>query len=406
MTEVLEGTQLYAQEFEKTSRTLPGASLPWMIERRRRALAQFRDRGFPTTDDESWRFTDVSAIAETPFRTACPSDASISTNGAMNDPQSGIQITSLEDSLSRAPGELENTLGRIAVIENHPFAAWNTSSWRDGSCIRVSRGTRNQRPVVIEHAFRPEAEPTVRHLRNLLIVEEDAEATIVEWYRAPESGCRLTNAVTEIVLGPGARLTHVRVEDEGAEAYHVGLTAVRQEARSVLRSFTLSRGALLTRQDLVVTLSGEGAECLLHGLYEGHGTRRVDNHTTIDHAAPRTTSVELYKGVLDGHSRGVFDGRILVRPEAQKTSASQTNRNLLLSRHAFVNTKPQLEILANDVKCRHGATVGQLDDAALFYLRSRGIGEEEARRMLVRAFSQEILDALPCRELFTPRGEA
>ncbi|HEU4339432.1 MAG TPA: Fe-S cluster assembly protein SufD, partial [Planctomycetota bacterium] len=202
----------------------------------------------------------------------------------------------------------------------------------------------------------------------------------------------LTNAVTEISMGVNASVDYTKVQRESHQAYHLAALQVRQGRGSVLRSHSIALGAAISRNEAGAELAGEGAEATLNGLFEGTGRQIVDNHTTIDHVAPNTTSRELYKGILGGQSRGVFDGRIIVRPEAQKTNAMQASRNLLLSKDALVNTKPQLEILANDVKCKHGATVGQLDENVLFYLRSRGIGLADARRLLIHAFASEILD--------------
>ena len=241
----------------------------------------------------------------------------------------------------------------------------------------------------------------VAHPRTLVIVGEGSQVTVVEnFYGAPRSRKSpiLTNAVTELVLAPGAIVHHVRVVDE-ENAWHVGAVQAIQERDSRLVSHNICLRAALTRLDIGSKLAGKGAECVLNGLYLGEGHQHVDNHTTLEHASPHCPSRELYKGILSGSARAVFNGRIVVRPDAQKTDAKQSNRNVLLSGEATVFTRPQLEIYADDVKCTHGATIGRLDEAAMFYLRARGIGEAEARTLLLRAFASEILDQIPVPSL-------
>ena len=231
----------------------------------------------------------------------------------------------------------------------------------------------------------------VTHPRTLIVAEAGSRATIVESYVGTGRGVYFTNAVTEMILGEGAVIEHYKIQTETLESYHVAVSDARLARDSALTSYSVSIGGALVRNDLNALLDAEGADCTLNGLFLAGDAQLVDNHTTIDHAKPRCTSRELYKGVLDGRSRGVFDGRIIVRQDAQKTDARQTNRNLLLSEEALIDTKPQLEILNDDVKCSHAATIGRLDENALFYLRSRGIDHRSARDMLMRAFASDVL---------------
>jgi len=244
--------------------------------------------------------------------------------------------------------------------------------------------------------------PTVAHPRNLVIAGAGSQAAIVETFLGTAGEPYFTNAVTEIVLEDGAILDFSKLEREGDSAFHVATTAVSVGRNANFTSHSISLGGALARNDLNVRLDAEGADCTLNGLFLGNGRQLLDNHTLIDHARPHGTSRELYKGILDGKSRGIFHGKIIVRPDAQKTDAMQTNKNLLLSREALVNSEPALEIFADDVKCRHGSTIGQLDAAAMFYLRSRGIGEDEARNLLVYAFASDVASRIrvaPLREL-------
>jgi Fe-S cluster assembly protein SufD len=299
----------------------------------------------------------------------------------------------------RGDGELlERHLTRHAAPEKTPFAALNTAFMRDGALVHVPAGTTLEQPVHLVFVTSPDAAGAVAHPRNLVVVERDGRASVVESYvTLAEGATYLTNAVTEVVSGENAWTEHTRIQRESERAYHVGLTHVDQARGSHYRSFTLAMGGAIARHNLHVRLNAPGIETLMYGLYLARGEQVVDNHTAIYHDHPNCNSWEVYKGVLDDRSRAVFNGKVFVKPEAQKTDAKQTNRNLLLSPGAKVNTKPQLEIFADDVKCTHGATVGFLDPQGLFYLRSRGIPPETARRVLTYAFAAEVVDevALP-----------
>jgi Fe-S cluster assembly protein SufD len=405
-----ERRSIHVAEFERNGRSLPGFK-----ELRRKAIDRFASLGFPTGREEAWRHTDVSSLASVPFRpasgTANPAQFAGLAKGPLKGCQiafvdgryapafsslelpPGVRVMSLAAVLRDDPKRVEPWLARHAAFDTSAFAALNTAFVNDGAFVFVPRGTALEKPVHLLFLSSLHGEAYVTHPRALLVLEEGAQATVVQSWLGPAGGTYWTNAVTEAVLGDGAVLDLTKVQRESHEAFHVETLQVTQGRGSTFTHHSISLGAKLSRND-TGTLLGEGADCSLFGLYEVAGAQHVDHHTSIEHVKPNATSRELYKGVLDGKSRAVFDGRIAVRPGAQKTSAVQTNRNLLLSKEALVHTKPQLEIFANDVKCKHGATIGQLDEAILFYMRSRGIGLAEARRLLVHAFAGEIIDTV------------
>jgi Fe-S cluster assembly protein SufD len=372
--------------------------------------------GFPSSRDEEWRFTPVSPIAQTDFRPAAPAKLTRSAlqpflfghpewpqlvfvNGKFAPDLSvlpslplGVRLGNLATALAGDTTLLERHLTRHAAPETTPFAALNTAFIRDGALVYVPVDTALDRPVHLLFVTSPDAGGTVAHPRNLIIVERGAKASVVESYVSLAGGATyFTNAVTEVVSGENAWTEHTRIQRESERAYHVGLTHVDQARGSHYRSFTLAMGGAIARHNLHVRLNAPGIETLMYGLYLTHGDQLVDNHTAIYHDHPECNSWEVYKGVLDDRSRAVFNGKVFVKPEAQKTDAKQTNRNLLLSSGAKVDTKPQLEIFADDVKCTHGATVGFLDPAALFYLRSRGLPPAVARKVLTYAFAGEVV---------------
>jgi Fe-S cluster assembly protein SufD len=361
-----------------------GAS-PWLSALREKGRDRFEALGFPTGKTEAWRFTSVRPITQVPWER--------STRETIRPPEilpKGVRIRRISD----AAAEAEPHLGRIAGLEN-PFASLNTALFEDGFVVEIARGAVVDEPIELAFGASPGSGPEVSYPRLLVVAGEGSQATLVETWAGRGSQPNFHCGVTEISAGAGAVLTHVKVQREDEAAFHVHAIAVRQERASRLTSHNIALGAALSRTDLDVTLAGEGAECEANGLYVVGGSQHCDNHTTIDHAQPHGTSRELYKGVLDGKARGVFHGTVLVRPGAQKTDAMQTNKNLLLSREALVDSTPALRIEADDVKCKHGSTTGQLDPLALFYLRSRGLGEGQARALLVRAFASELVTRIP-----------
>jgi Fe-S cluster assembly protein SufD len=314
----------------------------------------------------------------------------------------GVRAGSLAEALHSDGVVLQKHLARHAPIEASPFTALSTASIRDGGFLHVPPNTDLAGPLHLVYVATAEAADSVAHPRNLIVLEEGARASVIESYVTLAPGSMYwTNAVTEVVAGAGSWLEHTRIQRESERAYHTGLTHVEQGRDSHYRSFAMAMGAALSRHNLHTRLNGENVETLLYGLYLTRGEQLADTHTAIYHDQPNCRSWEVYKGILDDRSRAVFNGKVFVKPEAQKTDAKQTNRNLLLSDAARVDTKPQLEIFADDVKCTHGATVGRLDDIALFYARSRGIPASEAQRLLTYAFAAEVIDEIalvPVRE--------
>jgi Fe-S cluster assembly protein SufD len=386
----------------------------WLEQLRREGMERFSNVGFPTSRDEEWRFTPVGSISHSSWHAAAPGQIEPSAlgrflfghpewttlvfvNGAYREdlsslaPEPGIRIGSLSNTLQADGRLLQDHLGRHAPVEASPFAALNTAMIQEGGFVRVAAGAELSRPVHLLYVATPDATGSVTHPRNVIVVERGARAAVVESYVALGSGTYWTNTVSEVSLGAGAWLEHARIQRESEQAYHTGLTYVDQQRDSHYRSFSLAMGGALARHNLHARLNSENVETLLYGLYLTRGEQLVDNHTAIYHDHPNCRSWEVYKGVLDGRSRAVFNGKVFVRPEAQKTDAKQTNRNLLLSESAKVDTKPQLEIFADDVKCTHGATVGRLDDIAMFYAQSRGVPAPEAQRLLTYAFAAEVM---------------
>ncbi len=397
----------------------------WLTEIRRSGMERFREMGFPTVRDEAWKYTNVAPIRRVPFNPAPesgPTPAPLLTdtlaereeiqivfvNGRYSPALSsaaprpeGLEVKSLKEVLRERPEWAEPHLGRI-VRDGNAFAAINAAFLDDGAFVRLPARTAIERPIHLVFLSEPVFGPTVSHPRNLVIAEPGSQAALVETYAGTDGELSFTNAVTEVVLGEGAVLDFSKLERESDAAFHVATIAVSQGRDSNFTSHSISLGGALARNDLNVRLDAEGADCTLNGLFLGSGAQLLDNHTLIDHAEPHGTSRELYKGILDAKSRGIFHGTIIVRPDAQKTDAMQTNKNLLLSKEALVNSEPALRIFADDVKCRHGSTIGQLDAAAMFYLRSRGIGEREARDLLVYAFASDVASRIrvaPLRSL-------
>jgi Fe-S cluster assembly protein SufD len=270
------------------------------------------------------------------------------------------------------------------------FTSLNTAFLRDGVVVVIPARVVVEQPIEITFVSVSENGGSVSHPRLLIVAGEASQATVLERYVG--QGAAFTNAVAEVWLGASAVVDHYKLQEEAAEAFHIAGMYLHAARGGTFSSHSLTFGGRLVRNDVVARLDGEGIDCTLNGLYVGRGTQLIDNHTTIDHAMPHCGSHEVYKGILADHSRAVFNGKIIVRPDAQKTDAKQTNKALLLSDEANVNSKPELEIFANDVKCTHGAAIGQLDEAAMFYLRSRGLGVSESRAMLVRAFAGDILN--------------
>ena len=400
----------------------------WLLAIRKAAIARFSELGFPTTNDEDWRFTNVAPIAGLPFKpvldyspgnltaaaiaknsfTTLKASRLVFVNGHFSPEFSsilpaanGVKIGSLAAALHTEPALLERHLSRHSENGNNAFTALNTAFFRDGAFIHVPAGVAVAEPVhLLFIATAAEPGATI-HPRNLIVAEKNSKLTVIESYVGAKGGGYFTNAADELVIGANAVVEHCKFQDESAAAFHIAAIHVHLSRHCNFIAHSVATGARLSRNSIRTSLADEGVECVLNGLYLTRDEQLADHHMIVEHAQPHCNSHEYYNGILAGRSRGVFHGRILVRPDAQKTDAKQTNKNLLLSEDAIVDTKPQLEIYADDVKCTHGATIGQLNDESIFYLRARGIGLETARRMLIHAFAGEIIDRIrhtPARE--------
>jgi Fe-S cluster assembly protein SufD len=406
----------YLAEFSALRARLPGSGLQWLSDTRQGALDRFAGLGFPTPRLEDWRYTRVAPIEKRSFHAAlgaaeAPDGAEIERHllpgldcqrlvfidgryvEALSTRPSGadgVRVASLAHVIESSPELLEQHLGRYADADRHAFAALNTAFMADGAVVHVAAGKSSEHPIHL--LFIASGEEVVSHPRVLVVAEQGSRATVIESYASRTEGCYFTNALTEVALAEGARVEHYKLQEESTKAFHIATLQAHQAHGTHFASHSISFGAQIARNDITVTLDAENTFCVLNGLFMVDGRQHVDFHTLVDHAKPHGSSEETYKGILGGRSRGVFNGRIIVRPDAQKTDAHQSNNNLLLSRDAEIDTKPQLEIYADDVKCSHGATVGQLDEQMLFYLRSRGIGENEARGLLTYGFARDILE--------------
>ncbi len=375
----------YLSSFTRLEGALNANAPAWLAKLRRGAIDSFAELGFPTTHDEEWLYTNVAELASTPF---APSHVKLTEdhrqkiaslaladlgcsrlaffNGRyvpelskLREVPQGLRAGSMASAWKNHGALLERHLGRYADAKTHAFVALNTAFFEDGAFIEIPKGAVLQKPLHILQISSGRA--TVSHPRNLILVNDTGQASIIETFLSLDEDTTFTNTVTEIVAGEGALVDYTKVQQESDTAFHYARIQVQQERSSSVTTHSFQFGGLLTREEVNAVLNGEGAESLLHGLYVITGKQHVDNHTIIDHAKAHCSSREVYKGVLDGKSQGVFNGKIVVRPDAQKTDSKQSNKNLLLSEDAIINTKPQLEIFADDVKCTHGATVGQID---------------------------------------------
>jgi len=395
----------------------------WILPRRKAGLARFAALGFPTLQDEDWRFTNVAPIARLPFQPVLQMRGAnltretiagftfgrlaarrlVFVNGhyaadlSSPDPQPpGVIVGSLAKALAGPSAAMEKHLAQHAQVEDNAFTALNTAFFQDGAFIHVPAGVTVETPIHLLFIATDEEAGATWHPRNLILADPGSRLTVLESCVSTVEAAYFTNAVTELVLGDGAVVEHGKFQDESLNAFHIAAVHAHLGRNANFVSHSFAIGARLSRNNIRTVLAGEGVECVLNGLYLTRGEQLADHHMVVEHAQPRCNSHEYYNGILDGRSKGVFHGRILVRPSAQKTDAKQTNKNLLLSEDATVDTKPQLEIYADDVKCTHGATVGQLNEESIFYLRARGIGAETARRMLIHAFAGEIIERVRC----------
>ncbi|MEP7327342.1 MAG: Fe-S cluster assembly protein SufD [Gemmatimonadota bacterium] len=415
-------TATFLEELETAAPLRAGNEPAWLVALRQSAWDRFNAIGLPTTRNEDWRFTSVAPITKATFaRAGAPGSRPVPAelldglrlpnttelvfvNGYLvpslsdvND--AGFSVTSLAPALRRGEPDLPRTLGQVAGFTQNGFTALNTALFTDGTLIRIRSGQQALKPLHLLYLSLPEEQPTVSYPRVLIIAEQSSEATVIESYSGPADAQYFTNAVTEISLADNAAVEHIRIQRESERAFHIATVEARQGRDTRFRSFSLAMGGALARANIYSIMDGTGSDCSMNGLYLLHGTQHVDHQTRIEHAQPNCTSREIYKGVLDGTSHAVFNGKVYVRAVAQKTDGKQTNNNLLLSDGAKVDTKPQLEIFADDVKCTHGATVGRLDDLAVFYLESRGIRKSLARKLLTYGFAVDVLSTIPHEEI-------
>jgi Fe-S cluster assembly protein SufD len=409
--------------FEKQAKN-PG----WVFPLRKAGISRFAELGFPTIKQEDWRFTNVAAITKLPFKPMLETSrnglsandvgkftfgnlpairlvfinghyqAALSTDSSV---PKGVIIQNLATAISENPGLLEKYLARFAQTENNAFTALNTAFFQDGAFVFAPAGVTVEMPIHLLFVSTTTESGATASPRNLIIAEKGSKLTFLETYVSNADASYFTNAVTELVVGDAATVEHCKFQDESLSAFHMAAIHAHLGRNCNFVSHSISTGAKLARNNIRTFLAGEGLECILNGLYLTKAEQLADHHMVVEHAQPHCNSHEYYNGILDGRSKGVFHGRILVKQAAQKTDAKQTNKNLLLSEDATVDTKPQLEIYADDVKCTHGATVGQLNEESIFYLRARGIGAETAKRMLIHAFAGEIIERIryaPARE--------
>jgi Fe-S cluster assembly protein SufD len=418
MTTAIQNVQDYLESFTQFEKRAAGRNLPWLRRLRDDAFARFCEVGFPTTHDEDWRFTNVSVIARTPFSLRREEThlskkdlQDLQIDGAaaqlvfvdgqfarelseFTSVPKGVAIAGLKEQIANNPNAVEAHLGRYLDTRRDPFSALNTAFAEDGAYVLVPRGTVLKGPIHLLFVSTASSVPSVMHPRNLLVFENESQGTVIEEYVSIGGGTVLSNSATELVAGESATVSHYMIEREHREAFNISTLRIQQTRSANVTSHSLLLGGGLVRNNVHPVLAGEGGECLINGLFFGDGRQHLDNYMHVEHASPHCSSRQFYNGILDGHAHGVFHGRIVVHKDAQKTDAKQTNRNLLLSDNAQIDTKPQLEIYADDVKCTHGATIGQIEENALFYLRSRGIDEISARRLLLLAFAGECLDRM------------
>ncbi len=424
MTQVAEKLQPWVAAIDQR----PQGGPRWLQDLRDRAAARFVALGFPTVREEEWRFTNVAPIAAAEFRPtgadATQANEQEIANYLYSDAEyrllivngrfvpglsrtdglpAGVRVGSLAAAVTEHADVVQRYLGQLADFGTKGFTALNTALAVDGAYVYIPDGVILEQPLHLLFVTTTSAAsgPIMTNARALVVAGDRTQARIVETYAGPQGAAYFTNAVTEIFAGENAVIDHYKVQEESFEAFHIASMHVHAGRSANVSSHSFSLGGKLVRNDANALLDGDGAECTLNGLYLADGERLVDNHTLIDHAKAHCPSHEIYKGILGGKARAIFNGKIIVRQDAQKTDAKQTNRALLLSDNASINTKPQLEIFADDVKCTHGAAIGQLDDDAIFYLRTRGLTYFEARDMLIHAFAGDILDRVKIASLKT-----
>ncbi len=437
VTQIIKEQNIYSAAFREFQAKRGGSELSWLSRLRESAFDRFEQLGFPTTAEEEWKYTNVAPVAKTKFEPALERQAGkdesceyrldaflypessrsqlvfvngiyraeLSTLEALTD---GVAALDLAEAFKdeRYSGVAREHLARAADYNASGLTALNTAFLSSGAFLLIPRGVQVESPIHLLFLTDPRASQPVTFPRVLIVAERQSAATVIESYESLAEGSYLTNAVVEVALADGARIEHYKVQRESAGAFHIATTAAELGRDSHYYTTTITLGAQLSRHDISVRMNQAGAECHVDGLYIVGAGQHADTHSLIDHTQPHCVSRQLYKGILDGKSRAVFNGKVFVHEGAQGTDAQQTNRNLLLSKDARVDTKPQLEIFADDVKCAHGATVGQLEEEELFYLISRGLHPELAQNLLTYGFAEEVIDKIKIESIKTQLGEA
>jgi Fe-S cluster assembly protein SufD len=426
MNEILDLKNWYIQNFEHLETNLNGDS-ETIHSLRRDAISYFSDLKFPTIKDEEWKYTNISPLLKYNFRPVNPKkeigfiptdkiekylfdkmehSLLVFINGHYSQELSKIQDLPKDvivGNISSAIGDhseiVKKHFGKYADYKNQIFTALSTAFIKDGVFIYIPGGKIIEHPIHILFLTDSKGEKLLIQPRNLFIAGKNSQVTIIEHYSSFDEDIYFTNTVTEVVAGENAIVDHIKLQEESKKAFHIARMEVDQERNSNFTSHLISTGGDISRNDFNSRFNDEGGECMLNGLFLTKDTQLFDVHSLIDHAKPHCNSHEHYKGILDDKSRGVFNGKVMVRKDAQKTNAFQENNNIILSDSALINTKPQLEIFADDVKCSHGATIGQLDSEAMFYLKSRGISKETARTILIRAFASDVIKSIKVNEV-------
>ena len=419
MDNIIEFKEWFVKNFNTFEDSLNGENTPELHRVRKEALKNFSELSLPTLKDEEWRYTNISPLLKYNF-TLPSEDLKISdelaskylfgemesnilifVNGKFSKENSkllnlpeGTIAGSISDAMKNNPEIIEKHFGKYTSYGNQIFTALSTAYTKNGAFVYVPEGKIVEDPIHIIFITTASEERIIIQPRNLFVASKNSQVTIIEHFVSENDSIYFTNAVTEIVVEDNAIVDHYKLQEESKNAFHIARVEIDQKRSSNFTSHSISTGGVITRNDINARFNGEGGECTLNGLFLLKDKQLFDAHTLIDHASPLCNSHEHYKGILDDHSRGVFNGKVLVRQDAQKTNAFQQNNNILLSNNALVNTKPQLEIFADDVKCSHGATIGQIDEEARFYLKSRGIGEEAANAILIHAFASDVIKSM------------
>ena len=403
--------------FEAFEKELNGSSESQLHQVRKQAFVNFKSQEFPTTRHEEWKYTNVKRVVDAEYAIGAAgtlskdvvdtyifegleADVLVFLNGRFQselstiESQNGILVANLKDAYASHAAEIDAHFGKYAQTDENPFTALNTSFAQDGAFVKVAKGKAIERPVLLLFFADANTQNAMAQPRNLIVAEENAQVSVVERFITLGEQASFTNIVTEVSVAKEAIVNHYKIQADSSNSSHIGTTEVHQAEKSHFANTTITMGGGLVRNNLNISLNGEHSEGFMNGLYMLTDKSHVDNHTMVDHKVPNCYSNELYKGILDGNSTGVFNGKIFVRQDAQKTNAFQQNNNIVLSDKATIDTKPQLEIWADDVKCSHGATVGALDEEPMFYLRSRGIPEDKARSLLMFAFAADLLDRI------------